>query len=55
MNLTKRELDLISLSLFKLKVEKKALLGDRKDTELMKMIEELEKLSEKIDSKRLLK
>lgn len=53
MELSKRELDLISLSVFKLIVEKKALLGDRKDTELMKMVDELEKLSEKIDTERL--
>ncbi|MCT4619703.1 MAG: hypothetical protein N4A62_09990 [Marinisporobacter sp.] len=55
MELSKRELDLISLSLFKLTIEKKALLGDRKDTELINMIEELKKLSEKIDTERLLK
>lgn len=53
MKLSKRELDLISLSLLRLMIEKKALLGDRKDSELTKMIEELEKLSEKIDTERL--
>ncbi|CAH2212600.1 hypothetical protein [Tepidibacter aestuarii] len=55
MNLNKRELDLISLSLFRLTIEKKALLGDRDNKELIKMIEELEKLSFKVDSERILK
>ena len=55
MELSKRELNLISLSLFRLKIEKKTLLGDRQDLQLIKMIEELEKLSEKIDSERLSK
>ncbi|QZY56649.1 hypothetical protein [Crassaminicella profunda] len=53
MELSKNELDLISLALFRLIIEKKALLEDRKDTELMKMIEELKELSEKINDKRL--
>lgn len=55
MDLSKRELDLISLSLFRLTIEKKAFLGDREDKELIKMIEELETLSSKIDIERLLK
>ncbi|WFD09284.1 hypothetical protein [Tepidibacter hydrothermalis] len=55
MELNKRELDLISLSLFRLTIEKKALLGDRNDKDMIEMIEELEKLSSKIDTKRLLK
>jgi len=55
MELNKRELDLISLSLFRLTIEKKALLGDRNDKELIKMIEELKELSSKIDTERFLK
>ncbi len=55
MDLNKRELDLISLSLFRLMIEKKALLGDRKDKDLVEMVEELEKISSKIDNERLLK
>ncbi|SHJ88147.1 hypothetical protein [Tepidibacter formicigenes] len=55
MELNKRELELISLSLFRLTIEKRALLGDRKDEYLIKMIEELEKLNVKIDTERLSK
>ncbi|MEJ8554849.1 hypothetical protein [Tepidibacter sp. Z1-5] len=55
MDLNRRELDLISLSLFRLTIEKKALLGDRKDKDLIEMVEELEKLSSKIDTERLIK
>lgn len=55
MDLNKRELDLISLSLFRLTIEKKALLGNRDDEDMVQMIEELKKLSYKIDTERLLK
>lgn len=55
MELNKRELDLISLGLFRLTIEKKALLGNKDDKDMVQMIEELEKLSSKIDAKRLLK
>ncbi|WP_187296189.1 hypothetical protein [Tepidibacter mesophilus] len=55
MKLNKRELDLISLSLFRLTIEKKALLGDRNDKDIIETIEELKKLSSKIDAERFLK
>ena len=53
MELNKRELNLISLALFRLTIEKKALIGCEENHPLTELINELKELSDKIDKERV--